>query len=86
MIRRGRRAENGVIEWGQESDRRRCSGVGERGAGDVEQFPALLVFEDPQLVPPPAHDLAETGATAPGLDVRDGGDRRQQIARGQMAG
>ena len=39
------------------------------GAGDVEQFPALLVFEDPQPVPPPAHDLAETGATAPGPDV-----------------
>jgi hypothetical protein len=48
------RAQSARRKWryrtGQEADCRRCSGVGERGAGDVEQFPALLVFEDPQLV------------------------------------
>jgi hypothetical protein len=65
--------EQRIVELGQEARRCRCLGIGQRGAGHVEELATVLVTEDEKALPEPLEDVPQPAKARPRPGVSDGG-------------
>src|SRR5215213_2785532 len=65
--------EQRIVELGQEARRCRSLGIGQRGAGHVEELATALVTEADKARPEPFEDIPEPAKARPRPGISDGG-------------